>query len=151
MTHRIALLAAFGSFALLTGAFFFQYGMGLQPCKMCYWQRYPHGVAAFLGGVILIAPLLWVKMLGAVSASITSFIGFYHAGVEKKWWEGPQSCTSGDIQNLSTDALFEKILNAPVVRCDDIPWEFLNISMAGWNGILSLSLAFLWLYSAFKE
>jgi disulfide bond formation protein DsbB len=26
----------------------------------------------------------------------------------------------------------------PLVRCDQVQWEFLGISMAGWNAILSL-------------
>ena len=29
---------------------------------------------------------------------------------------------------------------APMVRCDEIQWSWLGISMAGWNAILSLLL-----------
>jgi disulfide bond formation protein DsbB len=31
------------------------------------------------------------------------------------------------------------------VRCDDIPWQLVGISMAGWNAIISLVLCALWL------
>jgi len=30
---------------------------------------------------------------------------------------------------------------APVVRCDDIAWSLMGISMAGWNALASLALA----------
>jgi disulfide bond formation protein DsbB len=30
-------------------------------------------------------------------------------------------------------------LKVPLIRCDQVQWQFLGISMAGWNGILSLA------------
>ena len=41
----LGLLAALGSGFLLGAALFFQYGLGLAPCEMCHWQRWPHIVA----------------------------------------------------------------------------------------------------------
>lgn len=145
MTRRqLTTLAAAGSAALLLGAFFFQM-LGYAPCKMCLWQRWPHGAAAFLGLVAYMAPIAAVIYLGALSALTTSGLGFFHAGVEQGWWEGPQSCSSGSIADLSADELFDQIMSAPLVRCDEIAWSFLNVSMAAWNGILSLGLAAIWL------
>ena len=40
--------------------------------------------------------------------------------------------------------LLERILETPVVLCDQVAWAWLGISMAGWNAILSLVLALLW-------
>jgi disulfide bond formation protein DsbB len=34
------------------------------------------------------------------------------------------------------------------VRCDEIPWQMLGISMAGWNAIISLGLAAVWVMAA---
>ena len=34
------------------------------------------------------------------------------------------------------------VLAAPVVRCDEVSWAFLQISMAGWNAIASMLLTF---------
>ncbi len=39
----------------------------------------------------------------------------------------------------------EQILTAPLVRCDEIAWQMLGLSMAGWNALLSAGLAMLWL------
>ncbi|WP_050602370.1 disulfide bond formation protein B [Ruegeria sp. 6PALISEP08] len=148
MTRKSGLvaLATIGSAALLLGAFGFQHLGGLAPCKMCIWQRYPHAVAIAIGGVALALPRLsFLPLLGAVAAGVTSAIGAFHAGVEQGWWEGPSTCTSGDISGLSSDDLFDQIMNAPLVRCDDIPWEMFSISMAGWNAIASAVLMLIWI------
>ncbi len=139
------LLAAGGSAALMLGALAFQHWGGLAPCKMCIWQRYPHVVAIVVGAVALALPRAGLILLGALAAATTSAIGFYHVGVEQRWWEGPSTCTSGSTQGLSADELLDQILSAPLVRCDDIAWDFLGISMAGWNGLISLALVAVWL------
>lgn len=139
-----------GSVLLLAGAFAFQYLGGLAPCKMCLWQRWPHAAAIFIGAAALMVPGRLLPLLGASAAAITSGIGFYHAGVEQGWWQGPDTCTSSPIGNLSTDDLMDKILNAPLVRCDEIAWQFMGLSMASWNAILSLLLVGLWLAAAFR-
>ena len=41
-----------------------------------------------------------------------------------------------------------QIMSAPLVRCDDIPWEMFGLSMAGWNAVISLGLAALWFAAA---
>ncbi|UAB90318.1 disulfide bond formation protein B [Ruegeria sp. SCSIO 43209] len=148
MTRKrlLVLVAASGSAALLLGAWGFQYIGGLAPCKMCIWQRYPHGVAVILGALAFAFPgVRPLPLLGALAAATTAGIGFYHAGVEQGWWEGPSTCTSGDIRGLSAEELMDQIMSAPLVRCDDIPWEMFGISMAGWNGLISTGLALIWI------
>ena len=45
LTRRnLILLAALGSAGLFFGALFFQFVLGVLPCKMCYWQRWPHRI-----------------------------------------------------------------------------------------------------------
>ena len=58
----------------------------------------------------------------------------------KKTLAWTNSCSNSSIEGLSTDQLLEQIMNAPLVRCDEVAWDFINISMAGWNGIFSLIL-----------
>lgn len=153
MTRRnlLILIATLGSMALLLGAFAFQYLGGLPPCKLCIWQRYPHGVAILIGAVALALPRQSVlPLLGALAALSTAVIGIYHAGVERGLWEGPSSCTSSSIGGLSAEELLDQIMSAPLVRCDDIPWELFGVSMAGWNAALSFVLVLLW-FAAWRE
>ncbi|MDB4209187.1 disulfide bond formation protein B, partial [Amylibacter sp.] len=79
-----------------------------------------------------------------LSTLTTAGIGFYHAGVEYKWWSGPSSCTSKINTEISASDLLNQILSAPIVRCDDVVWDLFSISMAGWNGILSIALSCIW-------
>jgi disulfide bond formation protein DsbB len=143
---RLGLAAALGSLFMLGGAYYFQYGMGLAPCDMCLWQRYPHMLAILFG--LLTLPLLVEPKVALVFALIavmalfaTSGIGVYHAGVEQHWWQGPQSCTGRVPAGLSAEELKQYLMGARMVRCDEIPWKMWNISMAGWNAILSGLLA----------
>lgn len=148
MTRKrtLILLAAAGSLGLLLGAWAFQYIGGMAPCKMCIWQRYPHGAAIVIGALAFALPgVRLLPFLGAAAAATTSGIGIYHAGVERGLWEGPSSCTSGNISGLSAEELMEQIMAAPLVRCDEIPWEMFGLSMAGWNALLSAGLVLVWL------
>lgn len=143
--QRLILLAASGSAALLLGAFAFQHLGGLAPCKLCIWQRYPHAIAVALGAVALLLPLPVLIILGAAAALSSAGVGLYHVGVEQGWWEGPTSCSAGAIGGIDANDLFDQIMAAPLIRCDDIAWQFAGLSMAGWNMVISLLLAGIWL------
>ena len=144
-TRPIALAAALGSAALLLGAFAFQYLGGLAPCKLCIWQRWPHGLAFGVGLLLLLVPSRWLALIGGLIVLTGAGIALYHSGVEQQWWQGPTTCTSQAIGGLSTEDLMNQIMNAPLVRCDEIPWSLFGLSMAAWNGVISLALAGLWL------
>lgn len=148
MTRKtLILLAAGGSAALLLGAFGFQL-MGYPPCKLCLWQRWPHAAAILIGALALwrSGPLL--PALGALAALTTAAIGVYHTGIERGWWQGPTTCTSGDTTGLTAEQLMDQILSAPLIRCDEVAWQFMTLSMASWNVLISLALAALWVGAA---
>lgn len=121
---------------LLGGAYISQYGFGLPPCEMCWWQRYPHFAALALALVSTVVPprSLWVA-LAAIAILISGGIGGYHAGIEYGWWEGLTACTSS-LGAQGGNAL-DNIMNAPLVRCDVAPWDLFGISLAGWNFLIS--------------
>jgi disulfide bond formation protein DsbB len=112
---------------------------------MCIWQRYPHVVAIFVGVLALILPGRILPVLGALAALTTAGIGLFHTGVERQWWEGPSTCTSQPIGDLSTDELLDQIMNAPLVRCDEVAWSLMGLSMASWNALISVGLAIIWI------
>ncbi|MEL6913016.1 MAG: disulfide bond formation protein B [Pseudomonadota bacterium] len=149
MTARsLVLLAAFGSAALLAGAFVFQW-LGYAPCRMCLWQRYPHVLAAGLGLAFLALPSRAIPWLGAAAAAVTGGIGVFHAGVEQGWWPGPSSCSGGgSLSGLSGGDLLSLEAAPAIVMCDEIAWQFLGVSMAGWNAAFSFALTALWIVAA---
>ncbi len=144
---KLIALAAGGSLALLAGAFVFQ-AFGYAPCKLCLWQRWPHGAAIAIGALALLTGLRWLPWAGALAAATTGALGVYHSGVELGWWQGPTTCTSGGALTGSTEDLLGQIMTAPLVRCDDVAWVFVGLSMASWNAILSFALAALWIAAA---
>ena len=123
--------------SLLAGAYVSQYGFGLFPCEMCWWQRYAHFavlVPAALAFVVGGYARLWLVRLAGVLLLIAALLGGYHAGVEYGWWEGVTTCAT--TAAAGGDPL-EAILNAPIVRCDTAPWSLFGISLAGWNFLIS--------------
>ena len=67
---------------------------------------------------------------------VSGGIGAFHAGIEYKWWEGFTTCSAPP--SAGGGSALDALLNAPLIRCDEVQWRFLGISMAGWNAILSL-------------
>jgi disulfide bond formation protein DsbB len=84
-----------------------------------------------LGGLIV----LMLVMLGGAG------LAAYHAGIEWNFWAGPQDC-SGPLDNLGSAAdLLKRLQSVSLVRCDQVGWRFLGLSLAGWNVLISLALA----------
>lgn len=150
MTRKAAvLLAAGGSAAMLAGAFAFEVLGGMHPCTLCIWQRWPHGAAVVIGLLALFVPGRLLPLAGAAAAATTAGIALFHTGVERHWWEGLASCTGNSLTGLTAaDLLNTSIVVAAPVRCDEVPWEMFTLSMASWNGIISVGLMLLWLVAA---
>jgi disulfide bond formation protein DsbB len=146
--NSLIFLAAAGSAAMLLGAFGFQYLGEMPPCKLCLWQRWPHAAAALIGVLAIWTGSRVLPLLGAAAAATTAGIGIYHTGVERGWWEGPTTCTSGPIGGMSGQDLMAQIMSAPLVRCDEVPWEMFTLSMASWNALVSIGLVMIWLMAA---
>ncbi|MDR7102216.1 disulfide bond formation protein B [Croceicoccus sp. BE223] len=146
MTDRLStarLVALIVPAALLAGAYFFEYGMGLYPCEMCWWQRYAHFAAlvpAVLAFVVPLGPLrIGLVRLAALGILVSGLIGGFHAGVEYGWWEGFTQCTGLTI--AEGQSALDAIMGAPTVRCDEVQWSLFGISMAGWNFLISTAAA----------
>lgn len=124
--------------ALLGGAYLSQYGFGLSPCEMCWWQRYPHMLAILFALLAFFwrpaRPLIGVAALAILASGL---IGGFHAGVEYGWWEGFTACTASPLAQ-GGDPL-AAIMDAPVIRCDVAPWSLFGVSLAGWNFLFSLA------------
>ena len=145
MTRRqLVLLAAGGSAALLAAAYTFQ-ALGWQPCAMCLWQRWPHVAAVAIGLLALAIRGPVLPVLGALAAATTAGIAIFHTGVERKWWDGPASCTgTGGLDGLSGADLLSTSDAPALVLCDQFTPFLFNLSMANWNAILSVGLVMIW-------
>lgn len=141
--HLTAHLIAAGG--VLAAALYFQYFKGLAPCELCIWQRIPYitVLVVALCGLVLQDRILFALI--ALAYVTTTIIAGFHVGVEQGWWEGLSSCGSA-ITATDPVELMEQLKNAPIVRCEEIAWQFLGLSMAAWNAILSFGLAIIALF-----
>jgi disulfide bond formation protein DsbB len=135
--------------ATLAGAWFFQLVLQILPCPLCLEQRYAYYFAVPFAGLVALAAVRGaprnVLIAGfailAIAVSANAVLGTYHAGVEWGFWKGPTECT-GPVGNLgSAGNLLERLDTVKVVRCDEVQWRFLGLSLAGYNVLISLAMA----------
>jgi disulfide bond formation protein DsbB len=143
MTPRqLAAISTALSAATLMGAFLFEHVGGLAPCALCITQRWAH-VAVIAAGLAMLAKPSRLAGIVLLLSSLNAFVqAMRHVGVEKKWW-GSECATGNGFSELSAEELLEAIMNAPIVRCDEIAWQMAGISMAGWNAVICLGIAVL--------
>ena len=78
-----------------------------------------------------------VGLLAGILSLISSAIGLWHSGVELGYFNSPSSCID---TNFNSNITLNDLLAKPISGCDIILWDFLGLSMANWNTILSLFL-----------
>ncbi|RTE90502.1 disulfide bond formation protein B [Bradyrhizobium sp. LVM 105] len=141
----VTLIAA----ATIAGAWFFQLVLEILPCPLCLEQRYAYYLAIPLGALTAFAaknraprPLLLAGLaILALATLANAGLGAYHSGVEWGFWKGPTDC-SGPVVNLGNAGdLFSRLDTVKVVRCDEVQWRFLGLSLAGYNVLISLLMA----------
>lgn len=150
-SRHLVTAAAAGSALLLIAALGFQYLGGLAPCQLCIWQRWPHAAAVAVGAAVLIFGVPKLAWAGALAATASAATAFYHAGVEYKWWKGLEACSATPLEMRSGTDLLDFSAAQPAVLCDEVVWSFLGLSMAAWNGILSLLLVGVWIVSLHRH
>ena len=141
----VAVIAA----ATLAGAWFIQLVLEILPCPLCLEQRYAYYFVVPFANVVALAAvkgaprgvLIAGLALVAIAVLANAGLGTYHAGVEWGFWKGPTECT-GPVGNLgSAGNLLERLDTVKVVRCDEVQWRFLGLSLAGYNVLISLLMA----------
>jgi disulfide bond formation protein DsbB len=157
---RWRLVALLASAGMLATAHAFQTFGGYAPCTLCLRQREVYWTALGLAAAFMIVVRLpggprwreatcWV--LGLVFLVGTG-VAVYHAGAEWKFWPGPSTCASAGGGITAAD--MEAFLGGAKVRppaCDEAPWVFAGLSMAGWNALISLVLVVLSAMAALSE
>ncbi len=141
----ITLIAA----ATLAGAWFFELVLDIRPCPLCLEQRYAYYLAVPLAALTAFAAsrhasrqLLMAAFAMLLAACLANaWLGGYHAGVEWKFWPGPTDCTGPMIDFGKAGNLLEQLDKVKVIRCDEVQFRFLGLSLAGYNVLISLLMA----------
>jgi disulfide bond formation protein DsbB len=147
MTNRTFIgLALILALAVIGFVLFSQYVQGFAPCELCLRERLPwYGIIGLGIAGLIIPPRAklsrWISVLIAAMFLLSAGLGLHHAGVEQGWWAGPQACTGGLTGAQTVEQLRAMMHSAQLVRCDEISWKFLGLSMAAYNFLVSLVAA----------
>ena len=144
--YKISLLLS--SFMLFS-AFYLEYFHGALPCDLCITQRWFH---AMIISYCLLSIFILDKFLNAMTFLLiglaftwlaSSIAGLYHFGIEMNYWKGPDDCSSNI--DFSKDAL-TFLLNKSPIKCDEVMFKIIGLSLAGWNALLSFLMFLTILY-----
>jgi disulfide bond formation protein DsbB len=120
--RRIAFIVLVLGAVALGVAFGSQYLLGMAPCELCLWERWPYRLLMLLGAVALLAPpvvrrvLLWGAVLTLLCGA---GIAFLHVGVEQQWWPSPlPECNASNIVAGNLSSLIASLPAAPAKPCD---------------------------------
>ena len=128
---------------MLISAFYLEYFQNALPCDLCIIQRWFHVliISYSLIIILILKKNLLSKKLVLLGLSITwiasSVAGLYHFGIEMNFWKGPDECASSI--DFSKD-LLTYLLNKSPIKCDEIMFKILGLSLAGWNVLISFTM-----------
>jgi disulfide bond formation protein DsbB len=133
----------------LAGAWFFQLVLDIRPCPLCLEQRYAYYLAVPLGALVAWAAakhaprgVLFAGLaILAAAALANAYLGAFHAGVEWGFWQGPTECSGSVLDLGKAGSLLDNLDRVKVIRCDEVQWRFLGLSLAGYNVLISLLMA----------
>lgn len=136
----LPLLVGVGALAV---AYVSEFGFGLHPCEMCYWQRIPYGLLILLGlaGLALPRCAKFLARVSFITLLVAAGLGVFHAGVEWKWWEGPSACSGGITAGMTPAEILAHIKAAATISCSDAAVRVLGLSMAGWGALYAFGAA----------
>lgn len=134
------------SLFFLASAYFIQYVLGVQPCKLCIYQRIPYFLLVGLG---LISFINFIKnnyhkmilVFCRLLILLEIFLAVYHVGIEHDIFREVIPCK---VQESSTpvtlESLREQIYNNTSVSCKEVSMRILGLSLAEINLILACLL-----------
>ena len=141
------------SLTMILFALVSEHVFGFSPCSLCLLQRYPHILVSITSVWLIFFKThnFFMYPLNTLTMILSIILASYHVGVEQSIFQGPQSCSSSSlslVSEISAEALLQEILNTSSVKCNEVTWSFMSLSMATWNLILSIGLFIGWTVSS---
>ena len=131
----------------LISAYFIQYALGYQPCRLCIYERVPYFFSIFLLITILFIQKYQKGALLILSIVFlfSSFLSFYHFGIEQGLFEELSVCGNTNFSDsLSKEQVLEQ-LKKSTISCKNVDFKILGLSLASINSIFSLILSVIFL------
>ena len=145
------LAVLFSIFAILS-AFFMQYVLGHDPCKLCTYQRIPYYIIILVGLITLFFPKI-IKLTSflLILLQLAEFlVSNYHtlSTFEVISYSGCQSAEIPSDINVLKEALMSDTL---IVNCSNANLEYFGIPLSIYNSFFSLMFLIVIVFNAYKE
>lgn len=139
--------------ALLAVAFYMQYVMGLEPCPLCWLQRFGFMGAALVSLVaLLIGPRNWGLRVYGLFLALTAGAGLGVA-IRQLWLQSlppDQVPACGPSVDYMLEVLPWKDVLATALQgtgdCAKVVWRFMGLSIPGWTAVCFSLLVILGLW-----
>ena len=138
-------LIFFISFLAIISAYFIEYVLGHQPCKLCLIERIPY----VLSLIILLINYKFKKiekfliLLLILIFIFSLIISIYHFGIEQGFFQESMICSIENSANILTKEQLLEEFQKKTVSCKDVTFRVFGFSLSTINIFLSLLLTVL--------
>ena len=130
------------SLVAIISAYFIEYVLGHQPCRLCLIERIPYGLSIIL---ITLNYLFkknekFIILLLILTFCFSFAISVYHLGIEQGLFEESVVCSLKNTTEIISKEEILKQLQEKSVSCKDVTFRIFGLSLTSINIILGLIL-----------
>ena len=151
-SKNIFYLAVLFSIFAISSAFFMQYVLGHDPCKLCTYQRIPYYIIILIGLITFLFPkIIKITSFLLIFLLLAEFlVSNYHtlSTFEVISYSGCQSAEIPSDINVLKEALMSDTL---IVNCTNANLKYFGIPLSIYNSFFSLMFLIVIAFNAYKE
>jgi|TARA_B110000967_G_C18683378_1_gene459267 disulfide bond formation protein DsbB len=142
------LIAIFFSISVLVlfSAYFIEYVLDYEACNLCLISRIPYFFVITFSLLFFMFKRFKkiILILIFISFILGLLVSIYHFGIEQSFFDESLVCQIKDLkQNVSTNELFQELVNNKSKSCKDVDFRIFGLSLATINLFISLILSFI--------
>ena len=126
----------------IISAYFIEYILGYQPCRLCLIERIPYGLSMIL---ILLSYIFkrkekFIIILLVLIFGFSVILSFYHFGIEEGFFDESLVCGLKNASEIFSKDEILKQLQTKTVSCKDVTFRIFGFSLTTLNMALNLIL-----------
>ena len=118
---------------ILISAYYIEYVLDENPCKLCIYQRIPYfaGIFFCLLGLVYKNKIIFLYLV--IFTFLISFIlSGYHVGIENAIFQEFSGCTSNNMDLIKKEEILDS-LNKLSLSCKNVNFKLFGLSLATLN------------------
>ena len=110
------------------------------PCNLCEYQRAPYFLLLLISLLSIKLKKNWLKLVSLLCFSVSLIISGFHSLVERKLVNFDIGCTSTGSNIDNIEDLRNFLEQTPLIKCDEISFSIIGLSLANLNFVISALL-----------